>query len=277
MQQLFTRIDLLTDLGQLLGSAVLLLALGSVRIVAAFLVIPATSEAVLQGTARNVAALCLGAFVAWGLPLDLVRGADPARLLALVLKEAVIGLLLGFAAATVFWVAEGAGALIDNVSGFNQAQQANPMSGEQSTPLSNLLSHLAIAGFYMLGGMTVLCSVLFESFSWWPPQQVQPSWHLVLERFVAAYTQEYAAMALKLAAPLLLVMVLVDLGFGLLGKTAEKLEPQSLAIPVKALVAVGMLSLLVALFFEQAKSALMLADLARDLRQWASPLPVGGR
>ena len=61
------------------------------------------------------------------------------------LKEVALGLLIGFAASTVFWTAESVGALIDAQTGFNNVQMTNPLSGEQSTPISHLLSQLVIA------------------------------------------------------------------------------------------------------------------------------------
>ena len=261
------------NLSDLLKHALMLLALCTVRVYAAFLVIPATSDQALQGVVRNGLCLTLGTFVAFGQPLDLVRTLPLGGLVLLMAKEALLGLLLGYAAATVFWVAEGAGMLIDTQAGFNSVQQSNPLSGEQSTPVGNMMSQLAIAGFYMLGGMLVLTGVLFESFAWWPLQVAAPDWSNLLETFVHLQVGRYIEGVAKLAAPILLMLVLIDLGFGFIGKTAEKLEPHSLAQPVKAAVAMAMLSLLVALFFEQAKPALSMRDLGKDIRLWLHAAP----
>ena len=128
---------------------------------------------------------------------------------------------------------------------------------------------LSIAGFYILGGMLVLTQLLFESFKWWPINSLSPAWSTILEDFVRVQTGSYLEMMMKIAAPALLVLLLIDLAFGILSKSAEKLEPNNLAQPVKGAVALAMLSLLVAVFFEQVRPALTLQSLAKEMERWS--------
>jgi len=276
MHDLLTRAEALVHFGETLKMMLLMLALCSLRCYAALFVIPATNDQAVQGRLRNGVCLTIGTFLAWGQPLYVVDGISTMMLLALLAKEALLGVLIGYAVAVVFWVAEGVGALVDNQAGYNNVQQTNPLSGEQSTPLSNLLSQLAICGFYMLGGMVALVGLLFESFQWWPLGSLSPDWAPLLEDFVRVETDRYVEAVVKIAAPALLVLVLVDLGFGLIAKTAEKLEPNNLSQPVKGAIALIMLSLLVALFFEQVRPALALQEIVREMKQWVHPQP-GGR
>jgi type III secretion protein T len=237
----------------------------STRIYVAMLVLPPMSDQALQGMARNALPLWVGLYVAFGQPLDLVRDLDVLTITLLILKEGVIGLLLGFGASTVFWVAEGVGAMMDNMAGFNNVQQTNPLSGQQSTPLGNLLSQLSICAFFMLGGLVALVGLVFETYAWWPIRQALPQWGDLLLRFVQKDVNDYLGAVVRVAAPALITLVLVDLAFGLLGRVADKLEPNSLAQPVKGAVAVLMLALLVGVFFEQAKPQLALVDVGRQL------------
>lgn len=273
MNDLLSSFSAIVGFGGVLKDAVTLLAMCLLRVYAVFLVLPATTDQSVQGNVRNGVCLCLAIFIAWGQPASLVAGMDTPHLLALLGKEAIVGLMLGFAASTVFWVAEGVGVLIDNQAGYNNVQQTNPLSGEQSTPVGNLLAQLSIAGFYMLGGMIMLTQILFESFQWWPIGSLSPLWSTILEDFVRVQTGSYLEMMMKIAAPALLVLLLIDLAFGILSKSAEKLEPNNLAQPVKGAVALAMLSLLVAVFFEQVRPALTLQSLARDMERW-SKVPV---
>jgi type III secretion protein T len=270
MNEPLVAVSSLAELAALMKGVLQLLAVCTLRLYALFIVLPATSESSLQGTVRNGVCLSLGCFIACGQPLQLVAELSAPMLLGLLAKELLLGLLLGYAASIVFWVAEGVGMLIDNQAGFNNVQQTNPLSAEQSTPMGNLLSQLAISGFYLLGGMLVLVGMVFESFSWWPLGSLAPAWSTILEDFTRVYTGRYLESMVKVAAPVLLVLVLVDLGIGLLGKSAEKLEPNSLGQPIKAAVALSMLSVLVVVFFEQARPALSLQALARELALWAT-------
>ncbi len=270
MNEMFNTFAGVIGFGTTLQDGVMLLAVCLLRVYAVFLVLPATTDQVLQGPIRNGVCICLALFIAWGQPAGLVHGMDMVGLVATIAKEALIGVVLGFAASTVFWVAEGVGVLIDNQAGYNNVQQTNPLSGEQSTPIGNLLSQLAISGFYLLGGMLMpdghpvrllplvadrqpVAGVVDDPGGLRPRARRGTTWRLMI----------------KIAAPALLVLMLIDLGFGILSKTAEKLEPNNLAQPVKGAVAIALLSLLVAVFFEQVRPALSMQNLSAEMAKWA--------
>jgi type III secretion protein T len=248
-----------------------ILALCTVRIYAAMLVLPATNDQILHGQTRNAVALGFGIFVAWGQPPDLLTHFSVIEIVTLTAKEGLIGMLIGFAVSTVFWMAEGVGMLIDNQAGYNNVQQQNPLSGQQSTPVGNLLSQLAIVAFYMLGGMMVFVGLLLDSYEWWPLKGTLPSWPTLLERFLPEQMQSYTATTLKIAGPVIVTLMLIDLGIGLLGKAAEKLEPNSLGQPIKGATAMLMLVMLVSIFFTQARPELSIRPVAQRLEQLAHP------
>lgn len=258
-------------LGESAKSLMMLVTLCSARLYAAMVVMPITNDQILRGGARNGMALSFGIFIAWGQPIDVVEGISTLALLALVAKEALIGLLLGYAVSIVFWTAEAVGVLIDNQAGYNSVQQQNPLSGEQSTPVGNMLSQLAITCFYMLGGMMAFAGLLFESFKWWPLGKLLPGWSQVLERFVTTQTSGLTSMAVTMASPVVMVLLLIDLGIGLVAKTADKLEPNNLGQPIKGAVALLMLVMLVAIFFEQVRPQLALHSIVQQLEVWVKP------
>jgi type III secretion protein T len=269
----FAGTEALIHLGESAKSLLTLLAVCSLRGYVAMLVLPITNDNVLQGVVRNGLALTIGIFIAAGQPLQVLDNVSTLTLLALIAKEGLIGLLLGYAVATVFWVAEGVGVLIDNQAGYNNVQQTNPLSGEQCTPVGNLLSQLAICGFYLLGGMMALVGLLFESFHWWTLDRLMPEWSQLLERFLQVQVSNYLQAVVKIASAVVMVLLLIDLGIGLIAKTADKLEPNNLAQPIKGAVALLMLVMLVAVFFEQVRPQLALHAMAHDLSAWLRPLP----
>lgn len=256
------------SLAEAIKSLLTLVALCSLRLYAAMLVLPATSEGSLQGGTRAGVALTLGAFIAWGQPLSVAGSMSPGLLVAILAKEALLGAMLGFAAATVFWVAEGVGMLIDNQAGYNNVQQSNPLNGQQSTPVGNLLSQMAICGFYMVGGFLAFTALIMDSFRWWPLKALAPDGAALLERFVQTQVTSYSQAVIKLAFPLVVALMLIDLGIGLIAKTADKLEPNNLAQPIKAAVALLLLMSFVALFFDQMQGQLALHDLSQEIAHW---------
>jgi type III secretion protein T len=270
MAEVYSRIDALVQYGVLLKSSFALLALCSVRLFALAIVFPPLGDQGLQGAVRTGLILMIGFFVSWGQPLALVENQSVGMLAVLAMKEGVLGVMLGFAASIVFWIAEAVGALIDNQAGFNNVQQSNPSTGQESTPTGNLLAQLAQASFWMLGGLAVLIDLLFHSYALWPIARVVPDWTAVVQVFLQSQLTHLMSATMTLAAPLVIILLLIDIGFGLIGKAAEKLEPNSLAQPVKGAVALLTLSLLVSLFFQQARPMLSLQHLKQEMSGWLS-------
>lgn len=89
---------------------------------------------------RNGIVMLFSSFIAYGQPASLFTSLSGTTLVVIGLREAGIGLLLGFAASTVFWVAESAGTYVDDLTGYNNVQITNPMREEQSTPTGTLLA-----------------------------------------------------------------------------------------------------------------------------------------
>jgi type III secretion protein T len=273
MNELLDKVTSAADYLTAIKGLTLLLVLASARFYALAQVFSPTNDQAIQGTIRNGLCLTVGLYISWGQPLNALQDLTLLRLTALLLKEALVGVILGFLASSVFWIAEGVGAMIDNQAGFNNAQQTNPLSGEQSTPLSNLVNHLAHASFWILGGMTALIGALFESYHVWPMAQLTPQWPTALVEFAGQQLAQYMKLVMTLAAPGILVLMLIDLGFGIIGRTADKLEPNNLSQPVKGAVALLMLSVLVAVFFEQSRGSIALSHLGQELDAWVHAAP----
>lgn len=255
----------------------MLLGLSSIRLYVIFSIFPPTADGILQGVVRNGVVLLLGSFVAYGQPLFVMETMSTTMMIVMALKEALVGLVLGFAASTVFWVAESAGTYIDDLTGYNNAQVTNPLRDEQATPTSILLSQVASVAFWTLGGMTFLLAIVYESYNWWPIASNAPIATNVVESFVLSQTDTLMQTVAKLAAPIMFVLVLIDIAFGFASKSAQKLDLINLSQPVKGAVTVFILALFVGIFVDQVKDQLVLKGLAEQLRAMAtSPAPASG-
>ncbi|AKJ27822.1 type III secretion system export apparatus subunit SctT [Caldimonas brevitalea] len=241
-------------------------ALSSIRLFAAFNVLPATGQRFLQGLTRAGLVVMIGTYISFGVPVEALDALTPIQWFGHVLKEVLIGVLMGMAASTVFWTAECVGALVDTQVGYNNVQLTNPLSGEQSTPVSGMLLQLVLTVFYVLGGMLVFVGALFESFKVWPLLSPLPSLGGVSDVLLVGPLDTLMTSVVKFAAPLLLVLVLIDLGFGLVTRAADKLEPTSLSQPVKGAVTMLLLSLLCGVFITQVRSALLPTQLIQQLQ-----------
>jgi type III secretion protein T len=252
----------LANFNETIGDVLLLIGLCSIRVMAALFVLPATGSQVIQGRVRASLVVMLGAFIAFGVPRppELVD-MEAMQWLGLAAKEVLIGVALGFGASTVFWTAECVGAMMDTQTGYNNVQITNPLSGQASTPISGLLVQLVIAVFWVLGGMLIFIGALMESFRVWPLFSTLPSLSGTAEVFLIQQGGTLLVGVVKFAAPVMLILVLIDVGFGLITRTAGKLEPASLSQPVKGAVTVLLLAFLAGIFIDQVRHLLLPTDL----------------
>lgn len=244
---------------------IVMMLLTGVRIMVAFIVLPATGDTALPGMVRNGVVYVLTFFVAAGQPAQAFETTGSAMLVVLACKEAFLGLAFGFAAAPVFWIAQSIGTLIDDMTGFNNIQMTDPLRGDQSTPVSNLLLQLVTTLFYVGGGMIFLLGALFQSYKWWPPQVMLPTLASTAEAFLIGRTDTLWTALAKLGTPVMLVLVLVDVGLGIMARSADKLEPNSLSQPLRGMIGMLMLIALVAVFASQVVSDVLLGDLGAKL------------
>ncbi|MGI4983962.1 MAG: type III secretion system export apparatus subunit SctT [Janthinobacterium lividum] len=247
----------------------MVLGVCSVRLYVVMTLFPPTADGILQGVVRNGVVLLFSANIAFAQPASFAASLTGMHLLEVGLREALIGVVFGFSASTVFWIAEGAGTYLDYLSGYNNAQVVNPMRSEQSTPSATLLSQMAIMAFWLLGGMMFLLEALYDSYKWWPIASSAPVSTNYLDLFAMRQTDTLMETIAKIASPMLLVLILVDLGFGIAAKSGEKLELNSLSQPVKGAVTVLLLALFAAVFIHQVRDQLDLRLLGAQLQALA--------
>lgn len=233
-----------------------MIALSSIRVLVVFTVLPATGSQAIPGAARAGITYLMTWFIAAGQIPDAFDNMTIGDLLLLTAKEAFIGLIIGYVAATIFWIAETAGTLIDDLAGFNNVQMTNPLQGEQSTPVASLLLQLTITLFYVSGGMVVLLGALFESYRWWPMSGSAPDFHTAAADLAIQQSESVLLTAVKFCTPVMLALVLIDIGLGVVGRAAGKLEPTSLSQPLRGLVGIVLLIALTAAVAVQVREAI---------------------
>ena len=253
-----------------------LISICSLRMAIILVLLPPLDASVLQPLIRSGLTLMFSFYIAYGQPATLIDDLSGLQLLSLACREAVIGLVLGFAASSVFWMAQGAGTLIDDLTGYNNVQIANPNNPVTFTPTAFLFAQIASAVFWILGGMRSLLGVVYESYHWWPLGAQTPVAANILESFAIAQTETLMTGVLKLSAPIMLILLLVDVGFGMIARAAPRLDLISLTQPVKAAVMVMVLAQFVVLFIENLRGELTLVHLPDKLHAMVGTLAASG-
>jgi type III secretion protein T len=167
----------------------------------------------------------------------------PLAWVGLVSKEAFIGALIGFAVGTLIWALESVGAMMDFQIGLSNARFFDPYGGHDSGPLSGLMARLGIILFVVGGGLQVFVSLLLESFRLWPLASFYPALGERLAQFAGESVGSIVELVVRLAAPAILLLALIDLGFGLINRVVPQLNVFYFTMPIKAAVAALMIAI----------------------------------
>ena len=165
---------------------------------------------------------------------------------ALVVKEVMVGFLLGVVCQFVFYGIQAAGVLIDTQRGMNQLNYVAPQLPGPASLLGQLKIQAAIALFVASNGHLLFLSALANSFTTLPLlsfPKIGPGAPALFEA-AARLSANSLVIALQIAAPLLIVLLLIDISFGMLNRIANQINVHQESQPVKALAGLGVFLLM---------------------------------
>lgn len=225
-------------------------ALALPRLVALFYVLPFFSGRMIPGLARNGFLLLLAIFFAPAAGAGLASSYSVGGWVALFAKEAAIGILLGLGFGVFVWALQSVGDLIDFQTGAGNAAFFDPIGEHEGGPTGGFLMQLAVTLFISAGGLMAMLSAVADSYRLWPVHAALPKLPLVLEQFAIRQGDTLLMWIVKLAAPAILVLLLIEIGIGLVSRFVPQLNVFVFAQPLKSLVATLMLVLFLFLLFE---------------------------
>jgi type III secretion protein T len=226
----------------LLGMVKLPLAafgLGVARCLGLLQILPISTRLGLRGMHRAGVAAALSMIVLPWLTAQL-RPEDitGAHMVLLIGKEALIGFLLGVVFAAPFWAAETAGELIDQQRGSRGAVSPDPAGETESGITATLFVLTMTTIFFLSGGMHWLLDAIVQSYRTWPVGDLVPSLAPGAAMRLLGLLDSVLRAGLVLAAPLVMAMVLAELGLALISRFAPQLNVFDLSMSVKGLVQV---------------------------------------
>lgn len=166
---------------------------------------------------------------------------EDGLLLLLICKESALGLCLGFATAIPFWAAEALGFVIDNQRGATTASMVNPMSGDDASPLAILVHQAYVVLFLLLGGLTIVLRVLYDSYLLWPVTAPLPTFDPAFAQHYLGLLDNLIRTAVVLAAPAMIAMLLAELALAIVSLFAPQMQVFFLAMPIKSGIALFVL------------------------------------
>jgi flagellar biosynthetic protein FliR len=179
--------------------------------------------------------LSLG-FTAMLWPLWRAQAAPALSMPAIVagmVGEAALGLAIGMTVAIALELFSAAAQMVSLQAGFGFASTIDPTSGADSTALITGAQVTAGLLFFAVGGDRALVRVLADSLRLCPPPAfaMNRGWVDAMTRF----SSTIFSSGLRLAAPVLALLLLADFSLAVLGRLQAQLQLVTLTMPVKLL------------------------------------------
>jgi type III secretion protein T len=170
--------------------------------------------------------------------------AAPAQALAIVpllIKEMVIGLVLGMLVWLPVRGLELAGVLLDTQAGTTNAQDFDVIFGAQTTPTAILIAQLFSGFFFASGGFLMTQMIIFDSYQIWPANGMLPPLDegamLLFGRFAGVLFFTSVVFALPISG----FMLLADIAIAFVARSAPTLNALTFGMPVKSAILLIML------------------------------------
>jgi len=155
--------------------------------------------------------------------------------------ELLVGALIGLVIRLCFLALELAGLLIAQESGMAFAQLADPSTGAHGDVLGILYVQLGAVVYLILGGHRALVAACLDTFETIPLLSERPLLHWGLELLPAALTLGVQT-AVRIAAPVLLTLILVNVALGLVGRTFPQLNIAILGFSIKGIIVFALIA-----------------------------------
>jgi flagellar biosynthetic protein FliR len=160
-----------------------------------------------------------------------------------VAREAVIGMSLGFALRALIAGAEFAGHLSGQQIGFSYGATIDPQSGVRNNMLATLYGLLATLGFLAINGHHAVLRALAQSYT------ALPIGGGGLDASVVSSVRDILALVfvvgVRLAAPVIIVLMVVEVVIGLISRASPALNYMVIGYPVRLIVGLTLLAALV--------------------------------
>jgi flagellar biosynthetic protein FliR len=167
--------------------------------------------------------------------------------IAVVIKEVLVGLVIGFVIYTMTSILQGAGQLIDFQMGFTMGAAIDPVYGVQSPMMGNFQMVLATMLLLSTNSHHYLIVAMVKSYAYIP---INPSNLPSHFSFYAQLVANVFALAIQLALPIFGAIFVSDVGVGLLSRTVPQLNIFSVVFPVKIIFGFIILFLSIPFFGE---------------------------
>ncbi|MBL4937981.1 fused FliR family export protein/FlhB family type III secretion system protein [Clostridium sp. YIM B02515] len=218
-----------------------------IRMIGFFAVVPIFFPKGLPNTVKVAFTLIVAYILLPGINYSAVNITSNYILISFIINEVITGLTLGFITNLCFFSIKMAGQFIDQQIGFSMISMFDPTTNSNSTFIENILYWCSLILFFTIDGHHMLIRALVESFNSISLGKFilsGESVNLILNGFV-----QFFAIGLKIAIPLVLIILITDITLGLIGRAVPQINLMILGLPIKILVGLTCFVLALPLLF----------------------------
>jgi flagellar biosynthetic protein FliR len=165
--------------------------------------------------------------------------AHPMNLAIMFAGEVVLGLTLGCIVRMIIAAVQVGGAIINFQMGFTMVNSFDPLTGQQEPMTTHFIYMCTMLTFLSFNGHLHLISALGTSFEVVPPGGLFLTPELMSE--VMIFSKQMFILGIRIAAPVIMALFLVDLALALISRTAPQMNILVMGFPLK--IGVGFLFL----------------------------------
>ncbi|SES75527.1 flagellar biosynthetic protein FliR [Oceanobacillus limi] len=156
--------------------------------------------------------------------------------LFLVIKEALVGLLVGLIGYIIISAVQIAGGFIDFQMGFAIANVVDPQTGAQSPITGQYFYIFALLFLLSVDGHHLLIDGIVNSYQFVPIDSFIPFHNGNIAEFVIDAFNNMFLIAFQIAIPIVGCLFLVDVALGIIARTVPQLNVFVVGLPLKILV-----------------------------------------
>lgn len=204
------------------------------RVAAMMISAPLLGSVKIPKTVKVLIAAMLSLGIASGIPMPRVLPQTLWQVTMAMGAEICFGLAMGLILSFTFIAAQWGGELIGNQMGLNISEALDPQSGQQSSVIGDMYFWLTLVIFLAVGGHLAMIRAMRQSFDALPVLSAtinRPLFELLVGLFTSC-----SCLAVQLAGPMLVTMLIADLSLGCISKTMPQLNVMTAGLTVRSVV-----------------------------------------
>ncbi|MBO5623044.1 MAG: flagellar biosynthetic protein FliR [Butyrivibrio sp.] len=158
-----------------------------------------------------------------------------AGYMVIVLKEAMVGLLIGFSVTLCEQIAAFAGAVVDMQIGLSMVSMMDPATSQQITITGSLYSQYLTMALIITGMYQYILKALVDSFTLVPINGAVINTDRMLQTMLN-FMKEYIVIGFRICLPIFIITFMTNVVLGVLAKVSPQMNMFSVGIQIKIIV-----------------------------------------